>query len=70
MHAVTSGQVQLVKVSTAYPSGGVSVLMDGAPDIQIEVVLRMHIRGLVTVPVSSRSITGIECPFELPSNSV
>lgn len=39
-------------------------------DIQIEVILRMHIRGLVTVPVSSRSITGIDCPFELPSNSV
>jgi hypothetical protein len=39
-------------------------------DIQIEVTLRMHIRGLVTVPVSSRSITGIDCPFELPSNGV
>lgn len=62
------GQAQHVKVGQPWVAP--LRLLISVADIQIEVTLRMHIRGLVTVPVSSRSITGIDCPFQLPSNSV
>ncbi|KAH8090725.1 hypothetical protein HD553DRAFT_265989 [Filobasidium floriforme] len=40
------------------------------PDLSFRVTLKMNIRGLVGKPTVSRLATDLECPFELPSNSV
>jgi hypothetical protein len=39
-------------------------------DLSFRVTLKMNIRGLVGKPTVSRLATDLECPFELPSNSV
>lgn len=39
-------------------------------DLDFRVVLHMDIKGLVSKPSTSASVTGLTCPFELPGNGV